>query len=89
MAQIKISTAKELIKCNPRSFIPKMCDPAFSIDLCAAYIRKMQDDYIQNEIDGNFYDYITSEYLSGLSDMGSEIVRLYSVILEHFDGGKG
>lgn len=89
MAQIKISTAKELIKCNPRSFIPKMCDPAFSIDLCAAYIRKMQDDYIQNEIDGNYYDYIASEYLSGLSDRESEIVRLYSVILEHFDGGKG
>ena len=88
LAQIKISTAKELLKCNPRSFIPKMCDPAFSIDLCAAYISKMLEDYDQNEITENVYDYIASEYLSGLNDRDSEIVRLYSVILEHFDGGK-
>ena len=88
IAQIKISTAKDLLEETPYSFIRYMTDPLFSIKLCGKYIRKIIDDYTDYFETDNIYDYIASTYLSGTNNNDSEIVKLYSIVLESFDNRK-
>ena len=86
VGQIKISTAKRLVKQNPYAFIDKMLDASFGIKLCAKYLKEIVEDYEMtfwnDSIDKSIYEYIASEYLSGTDCLEAEIVRLYAAVLE-------
>ncbi len=90
LAQIKPSTAKELISESPYTFLEKMTDPQFSIKLCAKYltqiIRKYEElirENSQNGIETEYclWNFIASQYLSGYTQSYRRNTLIYESVL--------
>ena len=85
LGQIKISTAKDVLKESPEKFIHKLCETDFNIQVCAKYIAKLSQEFQEQGYVGDYYRYISCEYLG--YDLYSEekTVELYSAALRALD----
>lgn len=89
LTQIKISTAQEIIRKSPDTFLMKMFDDRFNIMLCSKLLKKLLDEYwthsgeheyIRNEACDEF-QYIAYRYLTDCTDRTNETALLYGAIL--------
>ncbi|AEM78250.1 hypothetical protein [Thermoanaerobacter wiegelii] len=83
LAQIKISTAKDVLRQSPFKFVKKLVNTEFNISLCAKYLKKIYDGYYKdlNQANDDLYTYVTAEFLSGTKASREKNVMLYSAII--------
>lgn len=92
IAQIRISTAKEILRENPDDFIKKICEDNFNIETCAkllkTIINKYEDMCAKNEYDNesykDIYDYIACEYMGAYPWQKDKTALIYSAVLRSF-----
>lgn len=92
MAQIKISTAGEILKENPQKIIKKICEDEINIEVCAKLLKKLiieyEELYIKNidyyEMYEDVYDYITCEYMGEYAWQKNKTALVYSAVLRSF-----
>lgn len=92
LAQIKPSTAKEVLKESPYEFIDKMLGNVFSVELCAKLLRLILDEYEEDYkkhtennwcFDDNVFSYIASKYLCGCKTSYRRNTLLYESIISN------
>lgn len=93
LAQLKISTAVQVLEKNPQSILKKLFDPEFNIRVCAKYLKTIEKEYvimipqiIRDEID--IYKYIACRYLGFDTETNHKTVDLYAAIMRSYDGGE-
>lgn len=92
LAQIRILTAAEILKENPRSFIKKICDDDLNIEVCAKLLKKLINQYedmfelnsYQYEEYEDVYDYIACEYRGAYAWQKDKTTLIYSAVLRSF-----
>lgn len=92
IAQIKISTAKEILRENPDDFIKKICDDNLNIEICAKLLKTIIDKYedmcTSNAYDyedyEDVYDYIACEYMGAYAWQKDKTALIYSSVLRSF-----
>lgn len=76
VAQIRISTAAEVLKENPFIFIKKICNDKLNIEICARLLKNIINKYEEMEKTDSYYceeyediyDYIACEYLGAYAE---------------------
>lgn len=92
VAQIKISTAARLLKENPHSFIKRLCNDDFNIELCAKLLKDIMDQYEDMLERGSYdcedyedvFDYIACEYMGAYAEHKDKTALIYSAVLRSF-----
>ena len=87
LTQIRISTAKKVLKMAPNKFVKNLMEPEFNIKVCTKLLNQIindyetsQDDYLINEVE-DIYEYIAFKYLCKDYNKDNKTVLLYSAIL--------
>jgi hypothetical protein len=92
LAQIKISTAKEVLRDDPYNFIKKICEDKLNIEVCGRLLKKIINEY-NDMLEGNswgcdnykdIYDYIACEYIGASVLQKDKIALIYSAVLRSF-----
>lgn len=84
IAQIKISTAKDLLQKSPTKFTSKLVDTEFNLEVCAMLLKKLKADYHQlqdTELYTDEFDYIAMNYLCGHWVSNNRNTLIYSAVL--------
>lgn len=83
LAQIKISTAKDVLQRNPFRFVKKLVVTEFNISVCAKYLKKIINEYYKdtNQANDDFYTYVAAKFLSGDKSSRDRNVMIYSAII--------
>lgn len=92
VAQIRISTAEEILRENPFNFIKKICDDKLNIEICARLLRNIINKYEDMKETGSYYcedyediyDYIACEYLGAYAEQKDKTALIYSAVLRSF-----
>ena len=92
MAQIRISTAEEVLRENPFIFIKQICNDQLNIEVCAKLLKNMinqYEDMIEKqscfyEDYKDIYDYISCQYLGAYASQKDKTVLVYSAVLRSF-----
>lgn len=92
LAQIKISTAEEVLRENPYNFIKKICDDKFNIEVCAKLLKNMINKYNDMKEENSYeceeyadiYDYIACEYRGAFAEQKDKTALIYSAVLRSF-----
>ncbi|MFC6465453.1 hypothetical protein ACFP65_10790 [Marinilactibacillus sp. GCM10026970] len=85
IAQIKVSTAKELLKKSPEKFLSTMTNTDFSIKLCAKYLGQLVSESNNPE---NIYQYLIYRYMGYANNTKDNRQFLYEAALEAIDQGE-
>lgn len=92
IAQIKISTAKEILRENPEHFVKKLCDDELNIEICAKLLKSIINEYDDLRIKNiyeyenykDIYDYIACEYMGAYVWTKDKTALIYSAVLRSF-----
>lgn len=92
LAQIRISTAGDVLKENPYHFIKEICDDNLNIEVCAKLLKilinKYEDMCSKNsnscEDYEDVYDYIACEYIGAYAWEKEKTALIYSAVLRSF-----
>lgn len=92
VAQIRISTAEEVLRENPFHFIKKICNDKLNIEICARLLRNIINKYEDMEETASYYcenyediyDYIACEYLGAYAEQKDKTALVYSAVLRSF-----
>ncbi|RJV71418.1 hypothetical protein DWY90_14395 [Coprococcus sp. AF27-8] len=89
IAQIKISTAEKVLRKDASTFIMKLCNDRFNIEVCAKLLNDLINEYedmreknawpYEEYID--IYDYISCQYLGGMTWNKNKTVLVYGAVL--------
>ncbi len=88
LGQIKISTAKNVLQESPLKFIHKLCETDFNIQVCARYIAKLSQEFMEQEIAEDYYRYIACEYLGYDFYTEEKTAELYAAALRALDSAE-
>ena len=95
MAQIKISTAEEVLQDDAVNFIDKLLDDSFNIELCGAYVKQLLEKYEvekrsieESEENVDVFVYLATEYLGGNYYERTQSVLIYSAALRNAMKGR-
>ncbi len=103
LAQLKISTVKELTGEPVKAYIMNLFDEQYSIEMCAQYIvalvkkyrevycswRTHEGDLFSSDDCEELCEYIVSEYLTGYMNSQQRYIRLYGAVLKGTICGNG
>ncbi|WP_298093873.1 hypothetical protein [uncultured Catenibacterium sp.] len=87
IAQIKISTAEEVLRKDAREFIKKLTDDKFNIEVCARLIKKLIDQYgerTESSAYNDVYEFIACKYVGSFAYDKSKTALIYSAVLRSF-----
>lgn len=92
IAQIRISTAKEILRENPEHFIKRICEDNLNIEICGkllkSIINKYDDlyttDIYEYENYEDIFDYIACEYIGAYPWQKDKTALIYSAVLRSF-----
>ncbi len=87
LTQIRISTAKDVLRMAPNKFVKNLIEPEFNMNVCAELLKQIiydyevsQDDYMVKEVE-DIYEYISLRYLCEGYEKDNKTVLLYGAIL--------
>ena len=90
LAQIKVSTASQVLRLRPESFISSLINDQMNISVCGKYLRSLIDEYNYRmatepyQIEDRYidvFDYIACKYLGGIAETKEKTVLVYSALL--------
>lgn len=92
LAQIKISTAEDVLRENPYNFIKRICDDDLNIEVCAKLLKNIINEYEDMcekkscycEDYEDVYDYIACEYIGVYAWQKDKTALIYSAVLRSF-----
>lgn len=92
IAQIRISTAEDILRKDASSFLGEICNDEFNIKICAKLIKKIINEYETLEEKNEWpyeqyvdiYDYISCQYLGAFVWQKDKTTLVYSAVLRSF-----
>ena len=89
IAQIRISTAKEILRENPEHFIKRICEDSLNIEVCGKLLKSMINKYDDLHIKDiyeyenyeDIFDYIACEYIGAYPWQKDKTALIYSAVL--------
>ena len=92
IAQIRLSTAKEILRENPEHFIKRICEDNLNIEICGKLLKSMINKYgdlhvkdiYEYENYEDIFDYIACKYIGASPWKKDKIALVYSAVLRTF-----
>lgn len=92
IAQIRISTAENVLKEDSQNFIKQLCDDEMNIAICAKLLKnlineyedKCEDDWYIQEYYEDVYDYVACQYTGADRFQKGKTALVYGAVLRSF-----